>query len=181
MALRGISVSMQRQLFKQLLKTAQSGSVASVHTLDKIGNREIVGHGWNGTACYADRTDYPMPAIRFREVNNEIKALREKEKQDWKKLSHEEIKALYRASFCQTFAEIQAPTGEWKQHLGMGLIFTSLAIWIAILMNLFVYDELPVTFDEEHQKAQLRRMIDLEVNPVTGLTSKWDHENKKWK
>jgi len=46
---------------------------------------------------------------------------------------------------------------------------------------LLVYDELPVTFDEEHQKAQLQRIIDLEMNPVTGLTSKWDYENKKWK
>ncbi|XP_014101397.1 cytochrome c oxidase subunit 4 isoform 1, mitochondrial [Bactrocera oleae] len=181
MALRGFSMSMQRQLLKQLLKNTQSGSIASVHTLDKIGNREIVGFGWNGTACYADRTDYPMPAIRFREPTNEIKALREKEKQDWKKLSPEEIKVLYRASFCQTFAEIQAPTGEWKQHLGISFIFIGLAIWIAVLMNLFVYDELPVTFDDEHKKAQLKRMIDLEVNPVTGLTSKWDYENKKWK
>uniref|UniRef100_A0A0C9R0N6 Cytochrome c oxidase subunit 4 n=1 Tax=Fopius arisanus TaxID=64838 RepID=A0A0C9R0N6_9HYME len=98
-----------------------------------------------------------------------------------KKLSPEEIKALYRASFCQTFAEIQAPTGEWKQHLGIGLIFVSMAIWIAVLMNLFVYDDLPVTFDDEHKKAQLKRMLDLEVNPVTGLASKWDYENKKWK
>ncbi|XP_017472621.1 PREDICTED: cytochrome c oxidase subunit 4 isoform 1, mitochondrial [Rhagoletis zephyria] len=181
MALRGFSLPMQRQLLKQMIKTVQNGSVASVHTLDKIGNREIVGHGLNGSACYVDRTDYPMPAIRFREPTNEIKALREKEKQDWKKLSHQEIKALYRASFCQTFAEIQAPTGEWKQHVGISLIFTGLAIWIAIFMNLFVYDELPVTFDEEHQKAQLKRMIDLEVNPVTGLASKWDYENNKWK
>lgn len=141
MALRGFSMSMQRQLLKQLLKNTQSGSIASVHTLDKIGNREIVGFGWNGTACYADRTDYPMPAIRFREPTNEIKALREKEKQDWKKLSPEEIKVLYRASFCQTFAEIQAPTGEWKQHLGISFIFIGLAIWIAVLMNLFgTYD-----------------------------------------
>ncbi|XP_054744064.1 cytochrome c oxidase subunit 4 isoform 1, mitochondrial [Anastrepha obliqua] len=181
MALRGMSLPMQRQLFQQLIKNMQSGSVASIHTLDKIGNREIVGYGWNGTASYADRTDFPMPAIRFREPTNEIKALREKEKQDWKKLSHEEIKALYRASFCQTFAEIKAPTGEWKKHLGVGLIFTGLAIWIAIFMNLFVYDELPITFDDEHKKAQLKRMIDLEVNPVTGLTSKWDYENNKWK
>ena len=44
-----------------------------------------------------------------------------------------------------------------------------------------VYDELPVTFDEEHQKAQLKRMIDLEINPIDGLTSKWDYQNNKWK
>ncbi|XP_016994303.1 cytochrome c oxidase subunit 4 isoform 1, mitochondrial [Drosophila takahashii] len=181
MALRLINSAVLRQLVSQLPKNAQVGSVASVHTLDKIGKREIVGYGWNGTACYADRVDYPLPAVRFREPNNEINALRTKEQGDWKKLSPQEIKALYRASFCQTIAEVQAGTGEWKLHLGVALLFCSAAIWVAVLMNLFVYDELPVTFDEEHQKAQLQRIIDLEINPVTGLTSNWDYENKKWK
>lgn len=40
---------------------------------------------------------------------------------------------------------------------------------------------MPITFDEEHQKAQLKRMLDLEINPVTGLSSKWDYNNNKWK
>ncbi|XP_017056702.1 cytochrome c oxidase subunit 4 isoform 1, mitochondrial [Drosophila ficusphila] len=181
MALRLINSAVLRQLASQLPKSAQVGSVAAVHTLDKIGKREIVGYGWNGTACYADRVDYPLPAVRFREPTNEINALRTKEQGDWKKLSKEEIKALYRASFCQTIAEVQAGTGEWKLHLGVALLFSAAAIWVAVLMNLFVYDELPVTFDEEHQKAQLKRIIDLEMNPVTGLTSKWDYENNKWK
>lgn len=137
MALRLVNMALRRQLASQLPRSAQVGSVASVHTLDKIGKREIVGYGWNGTACYADRVDYPMPAVRFREPTNEIKALREKEKQDWKKLSIEEKKALYRASFCQTFSEMKAGTGEWKLHLGVGLIFCSLALWVGILMNAF--------------------------------------------
>lgn len=137
MALRVLNVALRRQLVAQLARTSQVGSVASVHTMDKIGKREIVGYGWNGTACYADRVDYPMPAVRFREPNNEINNLREKEKQDWKKLSNEEKKALYRASFCQTFAELKAPTGEWKKHLGIALLFASMAIWITILMNIF--------------------------------------------
>uniref|UniRef100_A0A1A9W0A5 Cytochrome c oxidase subunit 4 n=1 Tax=Glossina brevipalpis TaxID=37001 RepID=A0A1A9W0A5_9MUSC len=181
MAMRVLNMALRRQLAAQVTRCPQIGSVASVHTLDKIGKREIVGYGWNGTACYADRVDYPMPAVRFREPNNEINNLRQKEKGDWKKLSLDEKKALYRASFCQTFAELQAPTGEWKKHLGVGFIFTAMAIWIAILMNLFVYDELPITFDDEHKKAQLKRMIDLEMNPVTGLASKWDYQNNKWK
>lgn len=137
MALRLINSALFRQLAAQLPKNAQVGSVASIHTLDKIGKREIVGFGWNGTACYADRVDYPLPAVRFREPNNEINALRTKEQGDWKKLSQQEIKALYRASFCQTIAEVQAGTGEWKLHLGVGLLFTAAAIWVAVLMNLF--------------------------------------------
>uniref|UniRef100_A0A0K8TPZ8 Cytochrome c oxidase subunit 4 n=1 Tax=Tabanus bromius TaxID=304241 RepID=A0A0K8TPZ8_TABBR len=176
MALRLIGLAL-----KQSLPKTQLGGIASVHTLEKIGNRDIVGYGWNGTACYADRVDYPMPAVRFKENTPEVLALREKEKGDWKKLSLEEKKALYRASFCQTFAELQAPTGEWKQHIGFALIFASLGIFICIWMNVFVYDEMPVTFDEEHQKAQLKRMLALEVNPVTGLSSKWDYDNNRWK
>jgi cytochrome c oxidase subunit 4 len=67
--------------------------------------------------------------------------LREKEKGDWKKLSVQEKKALYRASFCQTFAEMKYPTGEWKMHLGAAMIAASLAIYVSLLMSLF--GELP--------------------------------------
>lgn len=56
MALRVLNMALRRQLANQLPRTSQVGSVASVHTLDKIGKREIVGYGWNGTACYADRS-----------------------------------------------------------------------------------------------------------------------------
>jgi hypothetical protein len=43
--------------------------------------------------------------------------------------------AVYRASFCQTFVEMQAPTGEWKAILAG--IFTALAFtgWILIYMK----------------------------------------------
>ena len=66
-----------------------------------------------------------------------LQALREKEKSDWKKLSVQEKKALYRASFCQTFAEMKYPSGEWKFHLGMILIVSSLAIYISLWMAAF--------------------------------------------
>ncbi|KXJ77805.1 cytochrome c oxidase subunit 4 isoform 1, mitochondrial [Aedes albopictus] len=147
----------------------------------KIGKREVVGHGWNGLPVYADRVDYPMPAIRFKEVTPDVMALREKEKGDWKKLSMQEKKALYRASFCQTFSEIKYPTGEWKLSVGFGLIVLSMSLATMMLMKAFVYDDIPVTFDDEHQKAQLKRMLDLGVGNITGLSSKWDYENNKWK
>lgn len=54
-----------------------------------------------------------------------------------------EKKAIYRASFCQTFAEMKYPTGEWKMHIGASLIAASLAIFVSLLMNLFgEYNEL---------------------------------------
>ncbi|XP_047540287.1 cytochrome c oxidase subunit 4 isoform 1, mitochondrial [Vanessa atalanta] len=149
--------------------------------LAKVGNREWVGYGFNGQPNYVDRPDFPLPAVRFRPDTPDIKVLREKEKGDWRKLTLEEKKALYRASFCQTFAEFQAPTGEWKGALGWALCIASLSVWIYMAMKLFVYSPLPASFDDEHQKAQLKRMLDLKVNPVDGLSSKWDYENNRWK
>lgn len=38
----------------------------SSYVLSTVGNRDIVGPGFNNTASYIDRTDFPMPAIRFK-------------------------------------------------------------------------------------------------------------------
>ncbi|XP_063833576.1 cytochrome c oxidase subunit 4 isoform 1, mitochondrial-like [Ostrinia nubilalis] len=157
------------------------GVRAASTELAKIGNREWVGFGFNGQPNYVDRPDFPMPAVRFRPDTPDLKALREKEKADWRKLTLEEKKALYRASFRQTFAEFQAPTGEWKGIVGWGLVLASLSVWIYMAMKIFVYSPIPESLTEENQKAQLRRMLDLKVNPVDGLASKWDYENNRWK
>jgi cytochrome c oxidase subunit 4 len=66
-----------------------------------------------------------------------VQALREKEKGDWKKLSVQEKKALYRATFCQTFSEMKHPTGEFKMYFGAGLLAISGAILVATLMGIF--------------------------------------------
>ena len=155
--------------------------VRCVSDMAKVGQREWVGYGYNGKPNYQDRCDFPMPAVRFRAETPDVKVLREKEKGDWRKLTVEEKKALYRSSFCQTFAEFQAPTGEWKGVIGWGLALASVAFWIYFGMKLFVYYDLPETFSEERQKAQLKRMLDMKVNPVDGLASKWDYENNRWK
>lgn len=55
-------------------------------------------------------------------------ALRVKEKGDWNKLTLEEKKKLYRASFCQTLVEINAPTGEWKGVFGWVMVWLSVAL-----------------------------------------------------
>ncbi|CAH2251958.1 jg13830 [Pararge aegeria aegeria] len=109
----------------------------------KVGNREWVGYGFNGQPNYMDRPDYPLPAVRFRPDTPDIKILREKEKGDWRKLTVEEKKALYRASFCQTFAEFQAPTGQWKGVIGWALVIASMSLWAYMGMKLFVYSPLP--------------------------------------
>ena len=99
------------------------------------GNRDIVGFGVNGNPAYADREDYPAPAIRFMENTPEILALREKEKGDWKSLTLDEKKALYRASFCQTYAEMKAPTGEWKSVVAGTLVALSITGWMMIWLK----------------------------------------------
>lgn len=55
-----------------------------------IGHREIVGHG--EIPYYTDSFTVPCPAIRFREVDEALGKLREKEKGDWKLLSLEDKK-----------------------------------------------------------------------------------------
>jgi len=147
-----------------------------------IGKREVVGFGANGEVTYIDSVMAPFPAIRFKEDAGEIMALREKEKGDWKKMTKEEKKALYRASFCQTLVEVEAPTGEWKSIAGLSLIGISLGIWGYLWMKAYVYGTVPDTItDEEKQKAQIDRMIALRVNPVEGLTSNYDYEKGQWK
>ncbi|XP_037897307.1 cytochrome c oxidase subunit 4 isoform 1, mitochondrial-like [Glossina fuscipes] len=117
--------------------------------------------------------------IRFCEGGDELCALREKEKGDWNKLTLDEIKKLYRGSFCQTFAEIHAPTGQWK--LVVGIAFWAMAI--AFLMTVLTQfsEASPESFEEDNRQARLKRMIALEMNPITGLASKWDYEVEDWK
>ncbi|XP_013782881.1 cytochrome c oxidase subunit 4 isoform 1, mitochondrial-like [Limulus polyphemus] len=148
---------------------------------ERIGNREVVGFGLNGEPSYIDRTDFPMPAIRFKENSQEITTLREKEKGDWKELSMDEKKTLYRASFCQTFSEMKAPTGEWKSVLAGTFVAMALTVWLYVWMKNFVYQPMPDSFTPEKKAAQLQRIIDLRVNPIEGLASKYDYENNRWK
>jgi len=171
------------------LRSGQSGLVplqfqqaACVHNRSKIGNRDVVGYGINGEYIYVDHIAFPMPAIRFKENTPEVMALREKEKADWKKMSVEEKKALYRASFCQTYSEMRAPNGEWKSIMGCTLGFVALSWWLYLWAKVFVYPPMPDTItNEEKRSAQLQRMIDMRVDPIDGLTSNWDYENNRWK
>merc|ERR1712223_1865853 len=94
----------------------------------EIGRREVVGYGNCGQENYIDHVHYPFPAIRFKEDTGEIAKLREKEKGDWKKMTIEEKRVLYRASFCSTLAEVEAPTGEWNSIIGLTLVGISIGV-----------------------------------------------------
>ncbi|KAJ8969684.1 hypothetical protein NQ314_001638 [Rhamnusium bicolor] len=44
-----------------------------------------------------------------------------------------------------------------------------------------VYYPVPDTFDDDKRRAQLRRYIDLQANPIQGLASTWDYDKDDWK
>jgi len=147
----------------------------------RIGDRDIVGPGFQGNPVYEDRHEYPYPSIRFMENTSDVLALREKEKGDWNNLSMEDKKALYRASFRQTFSEFTASRGEWRS-IAAGM-FLGLAVtgWIIIWMKSAVYSPMPHTISDEWRQAQLELMIAQNQGPVEGVSSKWDYEKGQWK
>ncbi|KAI8433041.1 hypothetical protein MSG28_013904 [Choristoneura fumiferana] len=154
---------------------------ASIHGRCRIGNRDVVGYGVNGSANYRDDAHFPFPSVRFKENTKDICALRQKECGDWRMLCCEEKKALYRASFCQTFSEFQHPTGLWKVVLGGIFFTTSFSFWFITLYHHFVQEPLPASYSLESQMAQFRRMLELHVQPIDGLSSNWDYDYDRWK
>lgn len=46
-------------------------------TEERIGNRDVVGFGYNGEPTYLDRVDFPMPAIRWKENTPDVMVRRE--------------------------------------------------------------------------------------------------------
>ncbi|CAG5081766.1 Similar to COX4I1: Cytochrome c oxidase subunit 4 isoform 1 [Cotesia congregata] len=103
----------------------------------------------------------------------------EKEKGDWKKLSLAEKKELYRASFCQTFAELEAPDGHWKAIIGCVCIGISIALWMFMYVKFNVYSPLPESFSKENQAAQLKRIRLLDINPIWGFNKRTPEELAK--
>ncbi|XP_023292338.2 cytochrome c oxidase subunit 4 isoform 1, mitochondrial-like [Lucilia cuprina] len=183
MALQISKLISRQQLWKSIKSpplTISKRATSHDYTNTMCGKREYVGFGVNGAPIYVDLVDFPMPAIRFQEPSPEICALRKKEEEDWKKLSKDEIKRLYRYSFCRTFAEMKAPTGEWKLHLGIALWACTIGLLFCYTVNVY-HQDLPDTFAEDRRQAQLKRIIALEMNPITGLASKWDYEVGDWK
>ena len=148
----------------------------------RIGNREVVGPSVSGQDDYYDRVDQPCPPIRFKEPTQEISALREKEKNSWKSLSIDEKKKLYRYSFCQTFKEMEAPTGEGRRIVGTTLLLLSVPIFLYTIMKQTVYPPLPESMSDAGKKRLVRWYIDARSDPLDGgISSKWDYEKNQWK
>ena len=144
--------------------------------------REWIGPGHNGDLTYADRMDHWWPALRFQRETPEIKKLREKEKGDWKSLSIDDKKKLYRFNFCQTLAEVEAHEylywkAGWIPFFIVGVV-TILGEWYN---ERFLEDDCCRTFSNEWAEAFMERQLVLMSEPVTGWSSNWDYENGKWR
>lgn len=132
--------------------------------------------------AYFDRRDVPLSDVAYvRNLDKEQTALKEKEKGSWATLNKEEILSLYRIQFNNSYAEMNKPSMEWKTVVG-GILFmfgiTGLIIW---WQRLYVYGDVPHTLSEEWKAQQLKRMLDMRVSPVEGLSSKWDYDKNEWK
>lgn len=147
----------------------------------KSGNRDIVGFGINGYPMYFDRVGVPFPSLRFKANTPDVLQLREKEKGDWRKLSIEDKKALYRASFRMTLAEVSAPSGEWKLVTGCSAAILGVCALFYWAVKYYLSPPLPVTCTPEWREASFKRSIDMRQDPVTGYSAQYDYENNKWK
>uniref|UniRef100_A0A915PIH4 Uncharacterized protein n=1 Tax=Setaria digitata TaxID=48799 RepID=A0A915PIH4_9BILA len=116
----------------------------------RIGQREIVGPS-SGGYHFIDSTDRPYPPLRFRADDDIIKPIREKEKDDWKKLTMEEKKLLYRYSFRRTQAELQG------------------------------YPPQVPTLSDEWKNHAMRKILILEKPFPEGAATLYDYENDRWK
>ncbi|KHN88666.1 Cytochrome c oxidase subunit 4 isoform 1, mitochondrial [Toxocara canis] len=178
-------LSMRLLLTRRAVQTSARSS--SGHHLEhwwgpeKAAGREVVGFGSTGDEVYQDRLDYWYPSIRFRVDDDKIKPIRAKEKGDWKKLTRDEKKMLYRYSFRQTLAEFEAPSGYWKVITATVCSVIALATFYSLFLHRFVYPEIPPTFQNEYKEAQVERMLVLEKGAFLGPAKYYDYENNRWK
>ena len=83
--------------------------------------------------AYDDRLDVWYPSVRFRANDAVITPIREKELGDWRNISLEEKKLLYRYSYQSTLAEFEAPDGYWKLDWAWFFYITSIGILFMVL------------------------------------------------
>ncbi|XP_072926464.1 cytochrome c oxidase subunit 4 isoform 1, mitochondrial isoform X1 [Hemitrygon akajei] len=131
---------------------------------------------------YVDRKDEPLSAIDVvGQLSGEQKSLKEKEKSSWVSLSSEEKLKLYRIRFQRTYAEMDKSSNEWKTVTGALFFVIGFTGLVFLWERNFVYKPVPHSFDDEWKAMQTKRMLDMRMNPVLGVSSKWDYEKNEWK
>ncbi|KAI5612466.1 cytochrome c oxidase subunit IV isoform 2, partial [Silurus asotus] len=146
------------------------------------GNGHLSQQADMSVPMYFDRLDTPLPDRAYNDTLTATeKSLKQKEKGPWNSLSNEEKIALYRLMFKDTYAEMKKPSSEWKTVFGGIFFFVGLTGLVVLWQRIFVYPPAPHTFDKEWEAKQVKRMLDMRVNPVQGFSSKWDYEKGQWK
>lgn len=164
--------------------TVKNGAHVRLHNWwgpEKNQGREVVGFGVKGDEYYEDRADYWYPAIRFRRNDEIITPIREKELGDWKQLSLDEKKLLYRYSFCQTLSEYDAPDGYWKLSAAIAFCVTGLAFLYACFLQRFFYPPMLPTQENEFKESVIEKKLVLEKGRFLGPAAYYDYENNRWK
>ncbi|XP_013404456.1 cytochrome c oxidase subunit 4 isoform 1, mitochondrial [Lingula anatina] len=148
-----------------------------------IGNRDIVGPGVSGFAEYIEAEEFPFPAVRFMEPYPEIMPLLEKEKGDWKNLSIDEKKTLYRYSYRQTLKEEYTPEGLGKRLL-IGTLFglSCTMIYTQITIDyIFPWDPRAArTRQADWQGVHLGKLIAQNTSYTPG-DPYWDYDKGEWR
>lgn len=68
---------MAGRLFASRLRPVIQIQRCGLLTVDRIGNRDVVGYGFNGEPSYLDRVDFPCPAIRWKENTPDVMVRKE--------------------------------------------------------------------------------------------------------
>lgn len=63
---------MAGKLFASRLRPVFQIQRCGLLTMDRVGNRDVVGFGYNGEPTYLDRVDFPCPAIRWKENTPDV-------------------------------------------------------------------------------------------------------------
>ncbi|XP_029463930.1 cytochrome c oxidase subunit 4 isoform 1, mitochondrial [Rhinatrema bivittatum] len=131
---------------------------------------------------YFDNRAVPLPdAMYVQQLTDVQKLLKEKEKGSWTTLSSDEKVEIYHIKFKETFAEMHKGTQEWKTVIGGILFFLGFTSLIVLWQRTFVFGPVPHTFSDEWVERQTKKMLDMRINPVQGMSSKWDYDKKEWK
>ncbi|XP_019391517.1 PREDICTED: cytochrome c oxidase subunit 4 isoform 1, mitochondrial [Crocodylus porosus] len=142
----------------------------------------VVGTEDASLPVYVDVRNIPLPDAQYvKNLSVEQKALKEKEKASWNALSIDEKVALYRIKFNQSFAEMNKGTKEWKTIFGATAFFLGFCGLALIWEKKYVFTPVPHTLSEDWVAKQTKRMLDMRINPVEGISSKWDYEKNEWK
>lgn len=69
----------------------------------------------------------------------------------------------------------------FRSHLLISHFHSSPTLTLFCPISILVSPPLPESCSLENRKKQLRLYLDLKVDPIQGLSSKWDYEKDQWK